>query len=180
MWLFGPPDVEKMLAEHDVKGLTKALQYKKDPKVCDAAAKALVRIGEPAVERLIALLKSAPPDIRETATKVLVKIGGPSVAPLIEAVRHAGVDARKAAAEALGGIHDLRAVEPLVAAAQDPEVRPIASNRSSGSATPRPSPPSAPLPSSRSSRRSNTGARTCAVSQPTRWARSAMLGPSSR
>lgn len=126
MWLFGPPDIEKMLANHDVKGLTRSLRYKKDPDVGSAAAKALVRIGAPSVEPLIAVLKGAPEDIREAAVKALVKIGTPAVAPLVAALHHASLDVRTAAAEALGEIRDLRAVEPLVAAIQDSGVRQVA------------------------------------------------------
>ena len=49
MWLFGPPNVEKMKAKRDVKGLIKALHYENDGNVRSAAAMALIAIGAPAV-----------------------------------------------------------------------------------------------------------------------------------
>jgi HEAT repeat protein len=52
MFLFGPPNVEKMKARRDVNGLIKALRYRKDKGVRQAAAEALVKIGAPAVEVL--------------------------------------------------------------------------------------------------------------------------------
>ncbi|MBL7182901.1 MAG: HEAT repeat domain-containing protein [Anaerolineae bacterium] len=47
--LFGPPDVEKLMAEADVKGLIKALSYQKDPSVRKRAAEALGKLihGQP-------------------------------------------------------------------------------------------------------------------------------------
>ena len=57
MALFGPPNVEKMKAKKDVKGLIKALGYKKDASVGKAATIALVEIGEPVIEPLIAAIK---------------------------------------------------------------------------------------------------------------------------
>ena len=41
MPLLGPPDVEKLKAKKDVKGLIKALRYEKDVKVRYSAAVAL-------------------------------------------------------------------------------------------------------------------------------------------
>ena len=41
MPLFGPPDVEKLKTRGDVKGLVKALDYKKDSKLRRDAAAAL-------------------------------------------------------------------------------------------------------------------------------------------
>jgi hypothetical protein len=48
MPIFGPPNVEKMEANRDIKGLIKALGYKKDPNVRKAATLALVKIGKAA------------------------------------------------------------------------------------------------------------------------------------
>ena len=45
MPLFGPPNVEKLKAKGNVKGLIKALDYKKDASVRRAAAKALGKSG---------------------------------------------------------------------------------------------------------------------------------------
>jgi HEAT repeat protein len=52
--VFGPPNVEKMKSKNDVIGLIKALDYKKDDSVRDAAARALGELCDPrAVEPLI-------------------------------------------------------------------------------------------------------------------------------
>jgi hypothetical protein len=48
MSIFGPPNVEKMEANRDIKGLIKALGYKKDPNLRKAAILALVNIGKAA------------------------------------------------------------------------------------------------------------------------------------
>src|SRR5450759_2332909 len=91
MPLFGPPNVEKLKAKRDVKGLIKALGYQKDPAVRRAAAEALGQIG----------------DAR-------------AVEPLIAALKDESWGVRRAAAEALGQIGDARAAEPLIAALKDP------------------------------------------------------------
>lgn len=57
MGLFGPPDVAKMKAKKDIKGLVKALGYQRDFHVREDAAKALGGIGDSrAVEPLIIAL----------------------------------------------------------------------------------------------------------------------------
>jgi len=59
--LFGPPNVEKLKAKRDVKGLIEALGYGKDDSpsiVRSRASKALQEIGAPAVEPLLAVLKN--------------------------------------------------------------------------------------------------------------------------
>ena len=45
MPLFGPPDVEKLKAQNNFNGLIKALGYKKDAAVRQAAAQALIELG---------------------------------------------------------------------------------------------------------------------------------------
>lgn len=58
MPLFGPPNIEKMQAKHDVNGLIKALGYKDDDIKCDAV-KALGEIGDPsAVAPLVAMFQT--------------------------------------------------------------------------------------------------------------------------
>lgn len=119
MRLFGPPNVEKMKARGNVKGLIRALRYRKDAKVREAAAEALEKIGDPrAVEPLIAALRDNV-WVRRAAAEALVKIGAPAVEPLIAALGDKDSDIREAAAEVLGAIGDTRAVEPLIAALRD-------------------------------------------------------------
>ena len=100
MSLFGPPNVEKMKGKKDVKGLIKALGYKKDASVRKAATMALVEIGEPAIEPLIAAIKEENEDLRQAVVEALVKIGEPAIEPLIAALKNYSV--REGAAGVLG------------------------------------------------------------------------------
>ena len=86
MPLFGPPNVEKLKAKGNVKGLIKALGYQKDEQLRQLAAEALGQTR----------------DAR-------------AVKPLITALDDTDAKVRRAAAEALGQIGDVRAVRPLVA-----------------------------------------------------------------
>jgi len=95
------------------------------------AAEALVKIGTPAVEPLIAALKMPRRTMKEwlmrdvdfrvhrEALAALVEIGTPAVEPLIAALKHSESDVRKAAVHALQEIGDARAVEPLIATLKD-------------------------------------------------------------
>lgn len=97
----GPPDIEKLVAKRDVKGLVKALEYQrgKDPHTVDFAT------------------RFAAQRIREGAAAALASLGDPrAVEPLIAAMGDADHDVRAAVAEALGQFGDLRAVALLVAA----------------------------------------------------------------
>jgi HEAT repeat protein len=148
MGLFGPPNVEQMKANRDVKGLVKALCYQKDYRVCAAAAGALdaldwrpgqdkigaaywagkgnwdrcVEIGAPAIEPLVALLRDRNAYLRAAVIGTLTRIGTPGVKPLIAALKHRESGVRRAAAKVLGQIGDARAVEPLVAALKADQV----------------------------------------------------------
>jgi HEAT repeat protein len=145
MPLFGPPNVEKLKAKADVKGLTKALRYKKDFEVPGRAARALGEIGDArAVPPLIAALNDEHMSLRWDAADALGKIGdaravepliaafkdgqvpnikalehisGPrAVEPLSAALEDERHEVRHAAAKALGKLRDTRGVEPLMAA----------------------------------------------------------------
>jgi hypothetical protein len=79
--LFGPPNVEKLKAKGKVKGLIKALRYKKGNEIHQSAtirekaAEALGAIGGPrAVEPLIAALEDEDKDVRQATAKALVSI----------------------------------------------------------------------------------------------------------
>ena len=106
MGLFrGKPNVEKMEAKRDAKGLIKTLGYKTDSGVRRTAALALGKIGEPAVEPLIAALKDSVGDVRRTAAEALGKVGDRrAVEPLIAALKDSDDYVRREAAEALGKI----------------------------------------------------------------------------
>jgi HEAT repeat protein len=63
-------------------------------------------------------LRASTSPARE-AMSALIGIGGPSVEPLIAALRDENTERRKYAAEALGNIADSRAIKPLIAALSD-------------------------------------------------------------
>lgn len=137
MFLFGPPNVEKMKARGDVQGLIKALgykakaaDYKAESEIRHAAARALVEIGAPAVELLLVALRNEDMGVRHRAAYALGDIGDPrAVHPLTAALKDAYGDVRRAAATALGKIGDSRAVEPLLAMfnndSEDPYIREV-------------------------------------------------------
>jgi len=89
------------------------------------AGEALVKIGEPAVEPLMAALKDGDFDVRWRAAEALGKIGEPAVEPLIAAHKAGDSDVRWQAARALAMTGDARALEPLIDALKEgpsPEV----------------------------------------------------------
>jgi uncharacterized membrane-anchored protein YjiN (DUF445 family) len=74
-----------------------------------------VKIGIPAVEPLIGVLRDEDWRVREAAASVLGKIGDKrAVEPLIAALRDGDSDVREAAASALGEIGDKKAIPALV------------------------------------------------------------------
>lgn len=86
----------------------------------EAAAKALVKIGKPAVPYLMPCLTDEDPWIRERAVWILGKIKEPrSVDGLIAALQDDDSDVRWLAALALGELKDQRAVEPLIKVLSD-------------------------------------------------------------
>jgi len=113
------PNVEKMKAKRDVKGLIEALRYK-DEYVRKDAAIALGKIGdERAIDPLIQALKDKH-YVRREAARALGVIGGERVVgPLIQALRHEDGTVRMYAASALGKIRDERAIDPLIQALKD-------------------------------------------------------------
>jgi HEAT repeat protein len=122
MSFLGSPDVEKMRAKKDVKGLIRALGYQKDVDTRRDAARTLGEIGDPAaVEPLIQLLRTESPGsrVQKSAMWALAEIGGPAVESLIEALRDENRSVRERAANALGEIRDTRAVQPLIHALED-------------------------------------------------------------
>ncbi len=132
MFLFGPPNVEKLKAKKDITGLIKALSYTKDGNICRYAAGALGTIGDAqAVEPLIATLKDSRWPLREAAAQALGQIRDTrAVEPLIAALKDSAGCVREATVTALGRIRDSRAVEPLLVARKDndPDLRKAAAN----------------------------------------------------
>jgi HEAT repeat protein len=110
----GAPAVEPLVA---------ALKYSNEG-TRQAVAKALGRIGDArAVEPLVAVLIGADKNVREAAAGALDKLGWQpdKVETLIMSLQHKNADMRKRAAIELGEIGDARAVEPLIAALEDPD-----------------------------------------------------------
>ena len=106
-----------------VEPLIGALQDKDDSVGVDAAF-ALGRIGEPAVEPLIAMLKHRKRFVRQNALMALADTGDArAVEPLIAALEDKDYNVRESAVRRLMEIGEERAVEPLIAALEDKEWR---------------------------------------------------------
>lgn len=113
----GIPDVKKMKAEHDVKGLIKTLGNKQCSTWRLTAAQALGEVGDSrAVKPLIAKLKEKWVDMSKAVAEALGKIGDPrAVQPLTSLLlKEDDYYVRRAAVQALGEIGDPGAVQPLV------------------------------------------------------------------
>jgi HEAT repeat protein len=118
MGLFGPPNIKKMEARRDIKGLVKALKHK-DLNVRLASVIALGKLGDvQGVEPLITVLKEGNVYMSFAAAEALGKLGDArAVEPLINALVRVGY-MPKAAEEALVNLGSL-AVEPLIASLKD-------------------------------------------------------------
>jgi HEAT repeat protein len=90
-----------------------------DQDVRRSAALTLGRIGEPAVEPLIGALKDRNKDVRKSVALALGRIGEPAVEPLIGLLKDSSSSVRWIAASALGEIGDKRAVLPLIGSLED-------------------------------------------------------------
>lgn len=130
MPLFGPPNVEKLKAKGNIKGLIKALGYREDDQVRQAATEALVEIGELAAGPLIGLLQTSDGlQTRIAAITTLGRIGDPrAIEPFLAILNQSRqlLDERHAILTALGEIGDPRAVEPLLKASRSGTGRNIA------------------------------------------------------
>jgi len=116
--MFGP-NIEKMEKKKDVIGLIKVIRRESwyGFEVSNNAVEALARIGEPAVESLIQILKDKDRHVRFDAANVLRRIGDArAVEPLIQALKDEYDLVRLQAIEGLGRIGDARSVEPLIQA----------------------------------------------------------------
>ncbi|MBN1122252.1 MAG: HEAT repeat domain-containing protein [Anaerolineae bacterium] len=93
------------------------------------AVQALVKIGTPAVEPLIAALEDEDENARRSAAETLGYIRDVrAVDPLIDTIRHEDTVFGGIATAALGDIGDARAVEPLIAVLDDEKLRSSAYN----------------------------------------------------
>ena len=69
---------------------------------------------KPDVQEEMQNLQATDRDVREAAVRALVQIGPPAVDPLIKALKAKNPSVQAAAAKALGTIGDKRAVVPLI------------------------------------------------------------------
>ncbi|MEM2145755.1 MAG: HEAT repeat domain-containing protein, partial [Candidatus Jordarchaeaceae archaeon] len=112
------PDVTLAKGEYDIRKLMESLKNKLWD-IRQAAANALIKIGEPAVEPLIRALRDDD-HTRITLIWVLGQIGDKrATEPLIETLKDDDWHIREAAAIALGNIKDERAVQPLIQTLKD-------------------------------------------------------------
>lgn len=87
--LFGPPDIDKFKTGHDVQGLIKALSYRKDAKIREAAAEALGELREgSSIEALLLVFEDKDSKAQVSAAKALGKIGNPKAVDfLLECIK---------------------------------------------------------------------------------------------
>ena len=119
--LFGPPNIDRLMAKGDIPGLVSALGYQGFWRVRRDAAAALGQIGSAAdVESLIDALEDDNASVRIAAITALGNIGdAAATGPLAATLGSQAVDIRKAAADSLGQIGDPAAVEALVICLKD-------------------------------------------------------------
>ena len=107
------PNIEKMRAKNDVKGLIKALKSN-DLRVVGAVEDALEDIGRRTTEPFIEALGDRDADVRGGAAWILGNIrDAEAQKPLIEALKDKDKDVRWLAIMALGDIGDERAINPI-------------------------------------------------------------------
>jgi HEAT repeat protein len=104
------------LGEHfDSRAIAPLIESLKDgyAAVREGAAGALGKMGPPAVMPLLDALRDPDGAVRKGASEALVKIGAPAIEPLVATL--GDPELRAMASTMLGQIHDVRAVEPLIA-----------------------------------------------------------------
>jgi len=122
--LIGSPDIEKLEAQGNVRGLVKALRYEKGDNTLlmhKAAVEALGRIGDPvALPSLITMLQSDSDDLRQASVIALGQIGDSrAVEPLIGIYEDQAWGIRRAIIEALVNIGKSGVTAPFIIALRD-------------------------------------------------------------
>jgi len=111
------PNEEPLILAPKPKAKKKAMAMKK-------AAKAPEKIGDKkAVKKLIEICRDSNVYVRDNAAEALKKVGEPAVEQLIKALKDDSQLVRVNVAWALGRIGDKRAVEPLILALKDNNIR---------------------------------------------------------
>jgi HEAT repeat protein len=125
MAIFGgtaQPNIEKLAAKHDIKGLLKALSYEGEYEeaIHHQAVQALGQLkAQQAVEPLLAMLSDSdlPITMRILIIHTLGQIGtATAVETLASMLKDKRAEVHNAAAQALGTIGSPEAIEPLIAA----------------------------------------------------------------
>ncbi len=115
--------IEQLIKSKDWRGLTKMLSSTHPDDVL-TACRVLGEVGDQrAIEGLIMLFRSplAPAKARLAAAEALLKLkSAPAVVSLLGALRHDDWQSRRNAAAVLGQLRAVWAVEPLLAALNDP------------------------------------------------------------
>lgn len=115
------PNVERLKAKRDLRGLIKVLGYERGQWVRKDSARALGELGDArAVEPLIIALKDKDEFVVSEAAEALGKLGDTrAVLPLTLLLKHRESFVRSAAARSLGKLGDSNAVESLTLALDD-------------------------------------------------------------
>lgn len=130
MPLFGSPNVSKMAAKGDLKGLIKALGYQRDWLVRRQAVEALKEIGDTrAIEALVGALGDSNSTVRDEAAEALATFSVPSVEPLVGTPSEGYSGAHDSEAEDIGHPGDARTVEASPAASVEPAAHKMAAGR---------------------------------------------------
>ncbi len=119
--LFGPPNVEKLKATGDVKGLIKILVSEKNNQIVIEAAEALGTLkNAQAVEALLALLSHDEMAVRRVAAQSLGSFAGSQAIPdLVALLKDKHKDVRQMAVWSLGQIGGPQSVAPLISMLAD-------------------------------------------------------------
>lgn len=110
--------------DYAIESLVAALRYD-DRYMREAAAKALERIGEAAINPLITALQDQSDLVRAAAAEILGDLGASCAIDSLISLFHDENQyehVRREAAEALGKIGDARAIQPLISALQDERI----------------------------------------------------------
>lgn len=130
MPLFGSPNVSKLAAKGDLKGLIKALDYQRDWLVRRQAVEALKASGGArAIEALVGALGDSNSTVRDEAAEALAALGVSSVEPRVGTPSDGYSGARGSEAEDVGHPGDARTVEVSPAAPVEPAAPKMATGR---------------------------------------------------
>lgn len=114
MFLFGPPDIAKLKAKKDLKGLINALNYK-DAYIRADAVEALGELGDPkSYDPLIHALSDSDSDVRKRVVLAVASLGDKKAfEPLLFMLKDSEYDVQSNAILSLGKLRDERAVDIL-------------------------------------------------------------------